>query len=34
MNAFFKININVMQLTHKLDIKFKIYKLIINVDNI
>ena len=34
MNVFFKININIIQLTHKLDIKFKIHKFIINVDTI
>ena len=34
MNAFFEININVMQLTYKLDIKFKIHKFIINIDDI
>ena len=33
-NIFFEINVNIMQLTHKFDIKFKIYKLIINIDKV
>ena len=34
MNVFFEININIIQLIYKFDIKFKIYKFIINIDNI
>ena len=34
MNVSFEINVDVMQLTHKLDIKFRAYKFIINIDNI
>ena len=34
MNVFFKIDINIMQLIHKLDIKFKIYKFIMNINNV
>ena len=34
MNVFFEINVNIMQLTHKFDIKFKICKFIINIDNV
>ena len=33
-NVFFEINVNIIQLTYKLDIKFKVYKFIINIDNV
>ena len=33
-NVLLKIDINFIQLTHKLDIKFKTHKFIINVDNV
>ena len=34
MNVFFEIDVDVMQLMHKFDIKYKIYKLIMSVDNV
>ena len=33
-NVFFEIDIDVVQLTYKFDIKFKTYKFIINIDNV
>ena len=34
MNVFFEINVDVIQLMYKLDIKFKVYKFIINIDDV
>ena len=34
INILFEINVNVIQLIYKFDIKFKIHKFIINVDNV
>ena len=34
INAFFEINVNVIQLTHKFEVKFKIRKFIININDV
>ena len=34
MNVLFEINVNIIQLTHKFNIKYKIYKFIIIIDNV
>ena len=34
INALFKIDVDIMQLTYKFDIKFKTYKFIISIDDV
>ena len=34
MNVFFEIDVDIVQLTYKLDIKFKTHKFIININNV